>query len=285
MTPILPTLPGAAGLYARALGTLSRKPAKNIRIPKLEVKVEAVQATPERLDAYRAICGFESGDQLPITFPQVQAAPLHLWLMLRPEFPIPLMGVVHIHNTFEVLGPLPADGAYEIRAALTEGRRTHKGCEFDILTEYFNANGEPVYRSLMTPLYRQKTDGPPLRAKPAAPTPSLAEYRSFDVPADIGRRYAPIGGDFNPIHLSWLTAKALGFPRAIAHGMWSVAKAAALIESAQGHAAARLSVQFKQPLLLPAKVSLKFNVDVDGATGFALLSRTSDQVHLVGSLR
>ena len=34
---------------------------------------------------------------------------------------------------------------------------------------------------------------------------------------DLGRRYAAVSGDHNPIHLYPLTAKALGFPRQIAH--------------------------------------------------------------------
>ena len=47
------------------------------------------------------------------------------------------------------------------------------------------------------------------------------------VPDDIGRRYAKVSGDVNPIHMSSLTAKALGFKRAIAHGMWVKAHALA----------------------------------------------------------
>lgn len=283
MTETLLKLPSAVGLYAGALRTSRRKPGKNIRFPKLEVSVAAVQADPHRLAAYREICGFEPGDQLPITFPQVQAAPLHMWLMLRPEFPIPLMGIVHVRNRFEVLAPMPADASYEIRATLSEGRRTHQGYEFDIVTEYRDAEGQLVYRALMTPLYRMKSESSAPRSKPAPALPALAEYRSFDVPADIGRQYAPIGGDFNPIHLFALTAKAFGFPRAIAHGMWSVARAAALVESARGSASRSLSVQFRQPLLLPGKVALKFSGG-PGTHQFALISRSSDKVHFTGTL-
>ncbi len=284
MTDTLLQMPAAGGLYAKALGTARRKPGKNIRVPQIEVRVPAVQPAPARLAAYREICGFEMApDELPITFPQVQAAPLHMWLMLRPEFPVPLMGLVHIRNRFEVLAPMTAEVAYEVRVALTDGRRTHQGYEIDLLTEYTDGEGRTVYRALMTVLHRMKTDGPPVRPKPAAPAPSLSEYRSFDVPSDIGRRYAPIGGDFNPIHLYALTAKAFGFPRAIAHGMWSLARAAALVELARGTAARSLSVQFRQPLLLPGKVALKFSGSASGSD-FALLSRTSDKVHFTGRL-
>jgi hypothetical protein len=283
MSHTLPTLPGAGALYAKAATTLGRKPPKDVRIGRNEVTVRAVQAGSAKLEAYRAICGFEASDQLPITYPQVQAAPLHMWLMLRPEFPLPLMGIVHVRNSFEILGELPADGAYDIRAQLLDGRRTHQGIEFDIQTEYLGQDGELLFRSLMTPLYRLKSGAQPARPRAATPPPALAEYRSFDVPADIGRRYAPISGDYNPIHLSALSARGLGFPRAIAHGMWSLARATALVEAARGRPAQRLSVQFRQPLFLPGKVALKFQ-EGEAGSSFALLSRTSDKVHFTGQL-
>lgn len=283
MIETLNQLPRAAGLYVRALGTVRRKPGKNIRIAPMQVRVAAVQAAPSRLAAYRDICGFPSCAELPITFPQVLATPLHLWLMLRPEFPIPLLGLVHLRNRFEVLGALPAEAAYDLSASVVEGRRTQQGYEVDLLTEYANREGQTVYRALMTVLYRIRTEGGPAHPKSAPPAPTLSEYRCFDAPADIGRRYAPIAGDFNPIHLSALSARALGFPRAIAHGMWSLATAAALVESARGCAPRSLSVQFRQPLLLPGKVALKFNANPQG-TAFTALSRMSDKVHFSGTL-
>lgn len=283
MTETLLKFPNAAGLYLGALRTARRKPGKDLRVPSLSVQVAAVQADARRLASYREICGFEPGADLPITFPQVQAAPLHMWLMLRPQFPLPLMGLVHLRNRFEVLAPMPVDGSYEVGASLGDGRRTHQGLEVDLLTEYRNNDNELVYRAVMTVLHRMKSEGRPQRAKPADVAGGVAEYRSFEVPADMGRRYAPIGGDFNPIHLYALTAKAFGFPRAIAHGMWSLARATALVEQARGQAARSLSVQFRQPLLLPAMVSLKFSAG-DSGYDFALLSRSSDKTHFVGNL-
>ena len=283
MTETLLKFPNTASLYLGALRTARRKPGQDVRIPTLAVKLAAVQADPRRIKAYREICGFEAGPDLPITLPQVLAAPLHLWLMLRPEFPLPLMGLVHLRNRFEVLGPMPVDGSYDVGVTLDNGRRTHQGVEVDLLTEFRTHDGELVYRALMTVLHRMKSDARAARPKSAEASTGIADYRSFDVPADIGRRYAPIGGDFNPIHLYALTAKAFGFPRAIAHGMWSLARAAALLEQAQGRPAQQLSVQFRQPLLLPAKVSLKFCAR-DKGHDFALLSRSSDKTHFVGSL-
>jgi acyl dehydratase len=74
------------------------------------------------------------------------------------------------------------------------------------------------------------------------------------VPADIGRRYAAVSGDRNPIHLFGLSARVLGQPRAIAHGMWTMARCLAALQGTLP-AAYTVEVAFKLPLLLPATVA------------------------------
>ena len=68
--------------------------------------------------------------------------------------------------------------------------------------------------------------------------------------ADTGRRYAGVSGDVNPIHLHPLTARAFGFPRAIAHGMWTAARALAALEGRLPDALT-CDVAFGKPVLLP----------------------------------
>ena len=53
-----------------------------------------------------------------------------------------------------------------------------------------------------------------------------------------------------------LSAKAFGFPRAIAHGMWTLARAASALQPPKPLAEATLSAEFKLPLLLPGEASL-----------------------------
>ncbi len=61
--------------------------------------------------------------------------------------------------------------------------------------------------------------------------PNVPSFNSFwTIPSDIGRRYAAVSGDSNPIHLYNFTAKLFGFPRAIAHGMWTKAKCLSMYE-------------------------------------------------------
>jgi len=64
----------------------------------------------------------------------------------------------------------------------------------------------------------------------------------------LPHRYAGASGDFNPIHIDEEFAKAVGLPRNILHGLYSmglVAKANAALSGGDPRALKRLSVQFR----------------------------------------
>jgi acyl dehydratase len=96
------------------------------------------------------------------------------------------------------------------------------------------------------------------------------------VPGDIGRRYARVSGDANPIHLHPLTAKALGQPAAIAHGMWTKARCLAALEGSLPEAYT-VDVRFKLPLRLPARAAFSY---AGGA--FAVHDARTGKPHLDG---
>lgn len=281
MTDILTATPSPLGLYVKAAASARRKPKGKPPIPALSAGIDGAQVDGRHLSAYRAICGFSEGDSLPIIYPQIMAQPLVMHLMTQPAFPLPLLGLVHLRNHIEQRRALRADEKFDIRVSSGESRDVKAGLEFDFINECL-VGGEPVWRAQMTVLYR--VPGPKGgRSSPPPVTPELAEYQTFEAPADIGRRYAKVSGDYNPIHLYAATAKLFGFPRAIAHGLWSMARCCSLLQSELAAEPRSLSVQFKQPLLLPGKVALKYQRRGD-ALDYALLSRSSDKVHLSGTL-
>jgi acyl dehydratase len=64
----------------------------------------------------------------------------------------------------------------------------------------------------------------------------------------LPHRYAGASGDFNPIHIDDEFAKAVGLPRNILHGLYSmglVARANAAVAGGDPRALKRLSVQFR----------------------------------------
>ena len=66
-------------------------------------------------------------------------------------------------------------------------------------------------------------------------------------------QYCGASGDFNPIHWSERTAKAVGLPDVIAHGMFTMAQAARVITDWVGDPAAvvEYSVRFSTMLVVP----------------------------------
>lgn len=132
-----------------------------------------------------------------------------------------------------------------------------RGTEAVVVTE-LRDGGAVVWESTSTYLARHRTGSvPAAEPAPAAqapvpgplPLPLLDEWR---LAADVGRRYGAASGDRNPIHLHPLTARLFGFPRAIAHGMWTVARCLA----AHGcPPAVRVRAEFRAPVLLPGTVA------------------------------
>lgn len=284
MTITLQKLPSSLSLYLGAAGTAQRKPKGKVTLPNLEARLENVRVDAKQLAGYNKVCGFRDSDLLPITFPQVMVAGLHMHLMMQPQFPFALLGLVHLRNSIVQQRPLRADETYSVMVKIGESREIRIGLEFDLITE-FSLGDDVLYRAVTTILYRSATGTKGgAKPRPEAVESVLSEYLSFDAPADTGRRYAAVGKDYNPIHLWAATAKLFGFPRAIAHGMWSLARCAALTQDNLGHEPIELHVQFKQPLLLPGKVAVKYNIAA-GVVNFALLARNAGKTHLTGSLR
>ena len=206
-----------------------------------EVAVDA-----DHLAGYAHLCAFTLRDELPPTYPHVLAFPLHMELLARA--PLSAMGVVHVANRIVQHRPLRLGEALSLTARV-EGFAPHRrGRTFDFVTEARVA-GELVWQGFSTNLKRGPGDESVPRPPVFEAPPVTAQWRVAD---DLGRRYASVSGDRNPIHLHALSARALGFPRAIAHGMWTKARCLASLRLPDAFA---VEVQFKQPVLLPSKVT------------------------------
>lgn len=272
-----------AALYSRALlGSLAGKKGKEL--PDIELVMRDVKIDRNALAAYDRVCGFSQKDTLPVTYGFVLAFPLHMELMTAPEFPFAAMGMVHIRNTITQHRPVRASEPLTISVRPANLRPHDKGLQFDFLTT-IRVNDEVVWESVSTMLRRGGGSGnaeaKPAPAKAAAEAPRAVVQ--WVVPADTGRRYGAVSGDRNPIHLYAFTAKLFGFPRAIAHGMWSKARCLAALESRLPDAFT-VDVQFKLPVLLPAKVAFSSDDLPGGGIAFGLSDYKTGKPHLAGTI-
>ncbi|NMH79219.1 MaoC family dehydratase [Pseudonocardia xinjiangensis] len=251
-------------------------------LPDRERSREGVSVDRSHLAAYARVCGFAVDDVLPPTYPHVLAFPLQVELMADRAFPLPLPGLVHIRNTITVHRGIDAAEPLDVRVHAERFVAHPKGAQVDLVARV-DAGGEPVWLGRSTYLARGATapaaDGDPAPAPPPGVSGG-ALAAVWRVDGGTGRRYAGVSGDVNPIHLHPLTARAFGFPRAIAHGMWTAGRALAAL---QGRLPAALTydVAFGKPLLLPSTVELHaapagdgWNLDVRRRVGAVHLTAT-----------
>ena len=283
--------PGSPLLYGRAAlgaipgaGLLPFVGSRGSELPDLQLQLDGAAVERDRLAEYSRVCGFTLRETLPATYPHVLAFPLQMRLMTDGGFPFPLLGLVHLDNEIAQHRPIDASELLDL-AVRAEELRTHpKGRCFTLVAEARVA-GELVWEERGTILHRGGGDpeaaGEPRPQPLAEEAPTLSEWR---LDGGLGRRYAGVSGDRNPIHMHPLSAKALGFPRAIAHGMWTMARCLAQLE---GRAPASFVARsrFIKPVLLPAVVAFAAEGHPPGESfRFAVRDARRSTPHLSGEL-
>ena len=231
------------------------------------------------VDAYAAVCGFPTKDVAPLTYPHMLVFGLQMAIMSDPGFPAPAIGTVHLENSITQHRPIAIGETLEVTAAVGPKVAHPKGTVYEFTTSIVAAGtDEVVWEETSAYLRRGKGDDNASYGMviPEAPAKGLV----WQLPADLGRQYAAVSGDHNPIHLYPLTAKALGFSRQIAHGMWTKARCVAALENRLPDAV-RVDVAFKKPVFLPGSVAFG-SAAVDGGYAFSLSNPTSGAPHLAG---
>jgi acyl dehydratase len=281
VTTVLEGPPNMAALFARAALTARGRGGD---LPDTHLARKGVAVDPAHLAAYDRVCRLPVNDVLPVTYPHMLTFPLQMALMTDRSFPLALPGLVHVRNRIEVLRPIGADALLDLEVWAERFARHRSGATVDLCATV-SAGGQEVWRSRSTYLARGATapDGSPDADIEVAVGDLARVAATWRIPDDAGRRYAKVSGDVNPIHLSGLTAKAFGFKRAIAHGMWVKARVL-------GALAGRLpevldfDVAFRKPLFLPSTVTLS-TAEVDRGWEVAVRNATSGAEHVVGTIR
>lgn len=251
------TLDGPPDLR-RIYATAALKRGAGQELPDVRVVRRTVAVDLDNLARFAHACGFPFGRQLPLPYPHLLGFPLQMVVMSQRDFPLPLVGSVHVENVIVVNRPLAVQDPLDI-TVWAEGLRSHpKGRQVDLVTEVSTA-GEVAWRGVSTYLARG-TEHPDATVSEAPSLTALEDVRSgptwrFD--AGTGRRFAGIGGDWNPIHVHPILARPLGFPTAIAHGMYSYSRCVAALEPRLPAGGVTSHVWFRKPIRLPSTVRLR----------------------------
>ena len=282
---VLSQPPSLGSVFARAALSVTKRGRKP-ELGQLALGLDGVRSESDRLAYYQRVCGFPEGDLLPATWLHILAFPLHGALMTDERFPFPMIGLVHISNVITQHRPLQRTDSVDIRARVDNLRSHEKGLLFSIFTD-ISLQGSKVWEEESTFLCRGRF--PSAHAPEAetsnedAPVEAPDHMTTWSLPEDLGRRYGRASGDMNPIHLHALAARAFGFKRAIAHGMWTQARALACLSDSLGDRPFSLSTFFKLPIFLPNQVSFRTQSS-EGQTLFEVRDRRGEKPHARGKL-
>jgi len=270
--------PGLSELYVRAA---TRRKITGTTLPDSGLRCW-VDVDQKRLAAYRNVCGFTDNALLPPTYPHILAFALQMQLLTAKEFPFPLLGLIHLSNRIRVLRPMGGVGRVRVSVQVQNLQPHAKGATFDVVTTLDDQLG-PLWEAESQMLCRGvKLEGEPVEDV-LTPSLTMTQVAQWKAPADIGRQYAKVSGDYNPIHLSAVSAKLFGFPTAIAHGLWNKARTLAALADHLPTANVEIAVQFRKPVRLPSEVTLL--ASPAGSSGDFQLLGTGDLEHMVGHWR
>ena len=281
VTKVLGEAPNLGVLYAKAAVTARGRGGD---LPEDRIARNAVPVDPAHLAAYTRVCGMPLTDVLPATYPHMLTFPLQMALMTDRSFPLALPGLVHVRNRIDVLRAIRTDEPLDLEVWAERYAHHRSGATVD-LRATVSAGGTEVWRSTSTYLARgaKAPEGAPEADIDVSVGDLQRPAATWRIPDDAGRRYAKVSGDVNPIHLSGLTAKAFGFKRAIAHGMWVKARVLGAL-SGRLPDAFTADVSFRKPLLLPSTVTLS-TAQAGGGWDFAVRNAKAGTEHVMGTIR
>jgi acyl dehydratase len=286
---VLKSSPSMSQMMVKAaLGMTPLAGKRGKEIPPVELQLQGVKTDPHHLAAYCQVCEFPQRNHLPVTYPHMQA------------FPFPAIGLVHVENRIVQHRPIGVAEAFDLAVRCTPIEPHPKGKQFTFVSEA-RVGGELVWEDFSTYLRRggggddaaKNGSGEaagdsgigPAGKEGADDESSLPVVAVWRLPGGLGRHYGGVSGDRNPIHMHDLTAKLLGFPRAIAHGMWTKARALAQLDSQSLLPESyEVSVRFQRPILLPAKVEFLLDAGDDGTVEFAVRDARKGVPHMAGQV-
>jgi acyl dehydratase len=223
----------------------------------------------------------DRGQQVPLTYFYLLAQRAQIALMLDARFPHAIPGLIHTSNKMQFHDVFQEEIPLGIEVSVFSALRAD-----DAKSVVFNVEMTQSGRRIITCIseyriprkYRRKSAE--YRQPETFPETFLQENWAFD--KSLCRRYAMISSDFNPIHVSSLLARVFGLSRAIAHGMYSVGRAAASIERHTGCPLIEIAAHFKRPILVATEATFGFDSIAATQGDFVVMLAQERQLAITG---
>lgn len=284
----LSNAPSMGNVFSKALLlSLSKRQGelKGRAVHGIRVSMDRITPDPERIKAFRRVC-HEPMNQtvLPSIYLETLFVGMLGRLITAPFFPLSPMGLIHTHQSLVQHRPVDEKEILDARCGLGRITKSDKGVTLECFLEVRSQN-ELVWEGVATFLSRSRGTGSRRKKRPGPDRDRLPVKAIFDLGEETGRAYARASNDYNPHHLYGFSARLLGFRSPIAHGMYTLARSLAAIQSKTAFDFPMIvEAGFKLPVYLPARVALGY--DTFGSTvSFELRDANSGLPHVAGRIK
>lgn len=225
---------------------------------------------------------------VPLTYFYLLAQRAHLAAMLSPEFPWPILGMVHVANTMKYHHAPEFGKPLQLRVQIEMPARasTRKRIRPVYRVNFYQAQ-QLLVECIST--YQVGAGEPPVRGRrrevPAPELPGFSVTNLWQLDSQLGRSYANLSGDYNPIHLHPWLSRWFGFSRPIIHGMYSVARAQADVEMVLQAPVIAMDIAFRRPLILPADARCHYRLNDNHEGQLVITDPKATKAYMDGSFQ
>jgi len=258
--------PSVVASYLKAL-VYRRKGLKfGENLPEISAVWKNIEIEKSLLKRYLEACELPDDGYVPVLYPHVLASPVYMKMLTHKKFPIPLIGSLHLRNHIIEHRKIGTDEKIDMNLKIYGKRIVKQGLEFDF-TIVITSGGEKVWESITTWL-KQGKFGDNFESSPNSdiikPVENTERFADLYIPGNIGKKFASITGDYNPIHVSKVLAPLFGLKRDVAHAMWACANSLAKLPGLPDDKPKRIDFAFKGPLFLDNRSYVDYKKQKNG---------------------
>ena len=225
--------------------------------PQIKGQLGPLAIDQQKYKKYCEVCQIPASDDLPLLYPHVLSSSLHMQILTDKAFPLKLLGAVHLRNKIIVHQNITVNDQLLFKVELKDKLILKGGIEFSFSTQAYS-NDKLVWESLTTYYKRGKFGTIDAETSPVnmVTLENTEKVTSWYLNKNLGKAYAKVCNDYNPIHVSKTLAKLFGFKRDVAHGMGVLTTALDRVKTSQIQYPFKNEVIFKGPLFLESEVSV-----------------------------
>jgi hypothetical protein len=274
-------LPSLPDLLIRSAATLLRSGMPGLPEAGMLRYFEIAGIDQVQVAKYRQLFG-NQGNAIPLGYFYVLSQRAQLALLLDEQFPFPIPGLIHTRNALQLHGTVRGNAGLAVSVSVLPNQGVG-GAPGIVCHVEMRQSGQLVVSCISA--YRIPRKGAKKREiqRPPECLPPWYVQSDWLFRRSDSWRYARVSGDYNLIHLSRLLARAFGFKGAIAHGMYSVGRAVASIESRTTRQLIAIDADFLHPIPLPARAAFGFGPADTGQGGYGVLLPDRARLALSGT--